>query len=159
MPISYIKGDATLPSGAGNKIIVHVCNDVGAWGAGFVMAVSARWSGPEKAYRQWCECACPPELGDVQMCRVEPEIFVANLIGQKGIGALAGSPPIRYDAIRKGLQKVAKEAKKLKASIHMPRIGCGLAGGMWTEIEPIIQGELSELEVAVYDLPAKRGAR
>ena len=25
----------------------------------------------------------------------------------------------------------------LSASVHMPRIGCGLAGGKWEEIEPI----------------------
>jgi O-acetyl-ADP-ribose deacetylase (regulator of RNase III) len=27
--IKYTKGDATRPVGAGNKIIVHVCNDIG----------------------------------------------------------------------------------------------------------------------------------
>lgn len=30
--IQYIKGDATSPKGTDNKIIVHVCNDVGGWG-------------------------------------------------------------------------------------------------------------------------------
>ncbi len=36
----------------------------------------------------------------------------------------------------------------------MPRIGCGLAGGKWEEIEPIIQSALLEngIEVYVYDL-------
>ena len=35
----------------------------------------------------------------------------------------------------------------------MPRIGCGLAGGKWEVIEPIILKTLSanELEVTVYD--------
>jgi hypothetical protein len=31
----------------------------------------------------------------------------------------------------------------------MPRIGCGLAGSKW-EIEPIITGQLSEKDIAVY---------
>jgi hypothetical protein len=36
----------------------------------------------------------------------------------------------------------------------MPRIGCGLAGGKWEEIEPIIKNTLCEKGVAVtiYDL-------
>ena len=35
----------------------------------------------------------------------------------------------------------------------MPRIGCGLAGGKWERIEPIITQNLSRkgLEVYVYD--------
>lgn len=35
----------------------------------------------------------------------------------------------------------------------MPRIGCGLAGGQWEEIEPLIVSQLIEKGVAVtvYD--------
>ena len=29
MEITYLKGDATNPVAVGNKIIVHVCNDIG----------------------------------------------------------------------------------------------------------------------------------
>jgi O-acetyl-ADP-ribose deacetylase (regulator of RNase III) len=53
MSISYIKGDATNPAGQGNKIIVHICNDIGGWGKGFVMAISKRWKEPERKYREW----------------------------------------------------------------------------------------------------------
>jgi hypothetical protein len=61
--------------------------------------------------------------------------------------------PIRYEAVETSLIKVAIEAKKIKASIHMPRIGCGLAGGRWKEIELIIQKVLlsQNLDVYVYD--------
>lgn len=34
--INYIRGDATQPAGDGNRIIVHVCNDIGAWGKGLL---------------------------------------------------------------------------------------------------------------------------
>ena len=30
--IKYVKGDATEPIGEGNKLIVHICNNVGKWG-------------------------------------------------------------------------------------------------------------------------------
>jgi hypothetical protein len=41
----------------------------------------------------------------------------------------------------------------------MPRIGTGLSGGDWTEIEPIIEAELigRSIPVTVYDLPAGDG--
>ncbi|MEZ4800268.1 MAG: hypothetical protein R2809_10945 [Flavobacteriales bacterium] len=38
--VNYVTGDATIPQTNGNKIIVHVCNDIGGWGKGFVMAIS-----------------------------------------------------------------------------------------------------------------------
>lgn len=34
--ITYLKGDATAPQAKGVKLIVHVCNDLGGWGKGFV---------------------------------------------------------------------------------------------------------------------------
>ena len=60
---------------------------------------------------------------------------------------------IRYDAVEKCLNKVAEFAKENQASIHMPRIGCGLAGGKWEEIESIILRTLlnKDIKVIVYD--------
>ena len=46
MPINYVKGDATSPQGTSPRVLVHVCNDLGAWGKGFVVAVSKKWPAP-----------------------------------------------------------------------------------------------------------------
>jgi hypothetical protein len=42
---------------------------------------------------------------------------------------------------------------ELGASVHMPRIGCGLAGSKWTRIEPLIEQYLCGrgVTVTVYD--------
>ena len=160
MKIDYQTGDATRPAGDHPKIIVHVCNNAGGWGKGFVLAVSRRWREPERSYRAWCrgEESQPFVLGQVQFVRVEEALWVANLIGQHGMGFQHGRPPIRYEAIRDGLRIVAVRAKELGASVHMPRIGSGLAGGKWEEIERIIREELTEAGVAVnvYDLPPRQ---
>ena len=52
----YTIGNATQPEGR-PAIIVHVCNDVGAWGRGFVLALSRRWPEPERRYRHWAQGA------------------------------------------------------------------------------------------------------
>mgnify|MGYP002351074259 FL=1 len=44
--IIYLKGDATKPEGLGPRIIAHICNDVGLWGKGVVLAISKRWKLP-----------------------------------------------------------------------------------------------------------------
>lgn len=152
--INYLKGDATQPVGLGVKIIVHVCNDIGAWGAGFVLAISKKWSSPKKHYKNWFVNQNDFNLGEVQFVDVEDDIIVANLIGQKGVRNKKNLRPIRYEAVESGLIKVVKYASENECSIHMPRIGCGLAGGSWSVIESIIEKTLvsNNLDVFVYDL-------
>ena len=41
--INYLKGDATEPTKK-PAIICHVCNDIGGWGRGFVLALSKKCS-------------------------------------------------------------------------------------------------------------------
>ncbi|WP_422931346.1 macro domain-containing protein [Singulisphaera sp. PoT] len=151
--IKYTQGDATQPQGQGNKIIAHICNDLGGWGKGFVLAVSKRWKGPEDAYRAWHKARSDNDfkLGAIQIVQVQLYIWVANMIGQRGMKTGSKGPPIRYDAVRECLKSLAQQAKPLNASLHMPRIGCGLAGGRWEEIEPILQEELAGFDVTVYD--------
>ncbi|WP_295212064.1 macro domain-containing protein [uncultured Chryseobacterium sp.] len=153
--IKYIKGDATNPSTAGTQIIARICNDMGGWGKGFVLAISKRWRKPENDYRDWYKSGTHFNLGEIQMVQVEEDLWICNMIGQHKTATTSnGIPPIRYEAVESCLKKLADEALSLKASIHMPRIGCSLAGGKWEEIEPIIQSALLEngIEVYVYDL-------
>ncbi|WP_062260101.1 macro domain-containing protein [Endozoicomonas arenosclerae] len=157
MTIHYLKGDATSPQSEGAAVITHVCNDLGKWGRGFVMAISKKWPEPEQHYKQSFRSSSKPQLGDVQFVNVNSTLTVANIIGQHGIRSprnRTAPAPVRYEAIRKGLQQVSEFALKENASVHMPRIGCGLAGGHWKEIEPIILETLcsQSLEVYVYDL-------
>ena len=160
MPINYIIGDAAKPVLADKEtgVLVHCCNDIGTWGAGFVLALSKRWSAPEAAYRAWSKGGgqgeVPFKLGQVPFVLVEQNLWVANLIGQHGVGKQSGIPPIRYEAIREGLKQVATFATEHNAGIHMPRLGSGLAGGDWQIISQIISEELvnRHIRVTVYDL-------
>lgn len=72
--VNYIIGDATNPVTIGNKIIVHVCNDIGGWGKGFVIAISKRWKQPEQQYREWFKSIENFGLGQVQFVQVEEEL-------------------------------------------------------------------------------------
>ena len=126
--IVYIKGDATCPQTKGTKLICHICNDRGGWGKGFVLAISRRWEQPERAYREWYKDRADNGfgLGAVQFVQVEPYIWVANMVAQHGTKSGSKGPPIRYGAVAECLEKVADRAAQLSASVHMPRIGCGL---------------------------------
>jgi hypothetical protein len=151
--IKYIKGDATSPVGDGKKVIAHICNDIGAWGAGFVMALSKKWSRPEEHYRAKFNAFKSLTLGDVQFTQVEKDITVINMIAQAGIITRPydkNLPPIRYEALRECLTKVNQYCIDNNATLHAPRFGAGLAGGDWNIIEGIINSTMS-VDVTIYD--------
>lgn len=167
LPIQFIDGDATTPEADDNKIIAHVCNDIGAWGAGFVRTLSDRWPEPEREFRRWYHDRADSgfRLGAVQLVRFETELWVANMAGQHGIRTRAGirtesgtepagsGPPIRYEAVREALHTLAEHTLRLDASVHMPRIGCGLAGGTWDRVEPMVVQALTArgIRTVVHD--------
>jgi O-acetyl-ADP-ribose deacetylase (regulator of RNase III) len=125
------------------------------WLAGFVLAVSRRWPEPERDFRRWHRERAGNDfaLGAVRLVEVQPALWVANMIGQHGIKTGSSGPPVRYEAIGRALTTVGDRALELGASVHMPRIGCGLAGGKWSEIEPLLERHLVSAGVAVtvYD--------
>lgn len=160
--ITYLVGDATSPVDTNSeRFIIHCCNTIGAWGAGFVIALSKKWKTPEREYYQWYRNDGPRynstgsfNLGQVQFVEVGNGITVVNMIGQDGIGFHNEVPPIRYEAIEQCLQKVSICAKERKATIHCPRFGAGLAGGNWKKIEQLIEQTLcsNDINTYVYDL-------
>jgi len=158
--IQYTLGDATQPVER-PAIIAHVCNDLGAWGRGFVLALSRRWPFLAASYRAWLTTTYPRALGTVQCVEVAPSLWVANLIAQHGIHTTSSGPPIRYDALAQCLHQLQLLATQHHASVHLPRIGCGLAGGTWDRVEPLIVDALCAhgIAVTVYDLPPARHDR
>jgi O-acetyl-ADP-ribose deacetylase (regulator of RNase III) len=154
-PLRTVRGDATSPQAKGPKLIAHICNDQGGWGKGFVLAVSRRWPEPERDYRRWHRGRAGNDfgLGAVRVVPVRPDTWVANMIGQHGMRRGSAGPPIRYDAVERCLAELAERALELRASVHMPRIGCGLAGGTWERIGPLVEAALSarDIPVTVYD--------
>lgn len=171
MPIEYVVGDATKPAGDGPKVICHCVNDIGQWGSGFVLALRARWPQPERAYRDWhragssaleIDSAGKPasefkasfNLGSVQFVRVETQLWVANLVGQHRNINVGEKIPIRYGALEDGLRVVSAFCHSKQATVHMPRIGAGLARGDWTRIAEIIDVTLVTpgIKVTIYDL-------
>lgn len=172
MSIRYVTGDATRPHGEGPKVIAHICNDEGRWGSGFVVALSKRHPDPEEAYRHWALTGVhqdiesgqqrPFALGNTQFALFSgpgEKTWVANMIAQRGIRRSPDDPrAVQYGALEHCLKQVARFCapdldNTPNASVHMPRIGCGLGGGEWEEIEPLINDTLirAGLDVTVYD--------
>ena len=104
--LTYVKGDATSPIGQGSKILAHVVNTVGKWGAGFTRALDSKWRKPSEYYQSWYKQKTTRpgrndgtrfKLGSVQHCSVGEHLWVVNMIAQVGVrsraAAEAGAPP------------------------------------------------------------------
>lgn len=155
--LHYVIGDATDPIQR-PALITHCCNSENRWGRGFVMALSARNTRPETAYHGWYKASkalvpgvVPFELGQVQFVPFGDQVFVANLIGQEGTKWVGKTPPIRYEAIRKGLTTAYAWCIERGFSMVMPRIGAVLGGGDWNTIERIIKDTMT-VDTWVYTL-------
>lgn len=155
--ISYVHGSATAPRGGGRRLVVQVVNDKTAnWGGGgFASAVRTAWPVVQEDFRDWAEHHRDAlRLGHVRVSRVSDALQVASIVAQRGYGP-SPTPRLRYGALREGLVRVTEVACETGASVHMPRIGTGQAGGSWAVVRDLIAETLGAagVPVTVYDLP------
>ena len=134
------------------RVVAHVVNDAGGWGRGFVLPLAQRWPHVEQRYRQWAAGTLGPfVLGMVQPVTAEPGIVVLNLLAQHGYSK-PGSPALQYDALTSCLTKAQQwaDARSCPVEFHLPRLGCGLAGGHWPRVESMLRTFFFHYDVRVY---------
>jgi hypothetical protein len=157
LPIRLLRGDALKPRGPGEKIVAHVVNDkTPNWGAGFGKAVQSKWPAVQEHFRSVFEHWHGSRLGLTALSRVDEDVCTFQMVCQHGYGPSA-STRLRYEALRKCLEQLRAAALERNATVHMPKIGTGQAGGSWGLIYSLITEELSAkgVEVTVYETPAK----
>ena len=83
------------------------------------------------------------------------DLYIVNMIAQHGYGE-STKPRIRYAKLRNCLSHLKDIAIERDASIHMPRIGTGYAGGNWSYISELVDEILvrNGITVTVYTLPS-----
>ena len=159
LEIEYVRGDVTQTRGEGNRIVAQIVNDKSStWGAGVARGIGDCWPSAHRDFKNWTIARREDfELGKVHTFVVQDGIVVASMVAQHGYGD-SSKPRIRYAALRECLTTLASVAEANQASVHMPRIGTGFAGGNWRVIEDLITEMLVSrgIKVTVYDLPKKR---
>jgi O-acetyl-ADP-ribose deacetylase (regulator of RNase III) len=151
-----LKGDATKPRGTAARLIAQIVNDKAiTWGKGFSVAVRKAWPHAQKEFTQWVFGNRQEfKLGNIHTVRLEDSIELVSLVAQHGYGPSL-FPRIQYSSLEACLSKLALQAKRTGASVHMPRIGCGEAKGDWNIVSELIDETLCRqgIPITVYDLP------
>ena len=157
--IHYVSGDATEPRGNEHRIIAQVVNDKApTWGGGFARVIRRKWPHVQENFYQWAQGGSNRlQLGNCHLSSVDDETDVFSMVCQHGYKPTL-KPSIRYGALSACLDKLGELALSTNSSIHMPRIGCGQAGGNWHIVSEMITRFLCErgLSVTVYDPPGSK---
>ena len=156
LQIAYLFGDARKPRGTGKRIIAHVVNDgTPNWGGGFALEVAKEWGFIQKEFSDWVEQdRSNLSLGKIHRAQIEENLSIVHMVAQRGYGP-STRPRIRYTALKNVLDQLQEVASEQGASVHMPRIGTGQAGGNWELIRELIDERLVRrgTPVFVYALP------
>jgi Zn-dependent peptidase ImmA (M78 family)/O-acetyl-ADP-ribose deacetylase (regulator of RNase III) len=154
--IEEVYGDATQPRGTGMRMIVHLVNDrTPNWGGRFAKALKEAYPLTQRDFREWvADDRRRLRLGSVRFLEVMPNLQVATMVAQHGYGR-SDEPLVRYAVLRDCLLEIARTAKQLNATVHMPRIGSGGGGGDWRIVRELIRETLvaSGVPVTVYAPP------
>jgi O-acetyl-ADP-ribose deacetylase (regulator of RNase III) len=155
--ILYLYGDALAPAGNGVRIIGQVVNNATPnWGGrGFAQAVRSRFPKAQSDFQKWVQMDRRNlELGSARLVQVDDDLYVCSMVCQEGYGP-RGVSRLRYSALQQCLISLGEYARRLGASLSMPRIGTGYAGGSWEIVSELVEQELcaNGTSVTVYDLP------
>ncbi len=128
-------------------IIVHQVNCKGVMGCGIASAIRKKWP---KVYFLYKKEANKAELGNIQLVKINDELFVVNMFSQFGYGR--DRRYTDYGAVKTCLQKIAILATLLNLDVYIPyKIGCGNAGGNWDIVEDILYNTIPNAHIIRKD--------
>lgn len=154
--IKYTIGDASEVPATGWHIITHCVSDNGrSYGKGFALQLGRKYPYARMNYKRM---AADGELQGGMSLSIFPvdgrKLQIVDLVAQHGLGRQS----LRLEWLDLCMHFLVVWAIETNATIHMPRIGCGLAGGKWEDVEAVIlktfnQPLASLVPIIVYDLP------
>ena len=154
MPIRIITGDAVAALGRGGiTALGHQVNLRGAMGAGIARQISQAYPVVLEPYRVAVRCG-ELRLGGMLPVEVRPGRWIINLAAQEGVGWHHRQTD--YAALAAALRLFAGFAHDRGLLAGLPYgIGCGLAGGEWGIVLPMIEQAFAKDEVRLYRISSQ----
>ena len=154
--IKYVKGDLL---DAPQKIVVHQVNCQGVMGSGVAKALRDKYPQVYTNYKAFIDAQIKDNffypdftnkdlLGMIQFVKVGEDRFVCNLFGQNNYLPRT-KRHTDYSALHVGFNDLRSATPE---DIAMPKIGCGLGGGDWKLVVPIIESVFNDRDIYVYEL-------
>lgn len=118
---------------------------------GLALALHERYPAMHKDFHHWCH-QHNPEPGEAWMWGGANDVRIVNLITQEGMDShdhRLGKATLSH--VNHALRALAKIISKEKfTSVALPRLATGVGGLDWSEVWPLIENNLGDLEIPVY---------
>lgn len=149
--IEVVSGDAVAALQDGRiQVLGHQVNLDGVMGAGIARQIARTWPVVLSRYKE-ALFRQSLVLGGAQIVSVAPERWVANIAGQ--VHPTRRGRATDYEALDSGLWYMAAFLKVHEVTGGLPYgIGCGLAGGDWAVVEPIIHKAFTDCRLTLFRL-------
>lgn len=152
-----------LPTDDTFVVIPHIVNNLGAWGAGFVVPFGKTFPKAKESYLNWAKGdikAIPFELGQSMPVKIDENRAAHHMCAQNGLMSSDNPKPIKYGALANCLYKVNNMCGPLGTEIHAPAFGSDLAGGDWYIISTLIDEILTfPAKIYIYTLTQEQQDR
>ncbi len=130
-------------------ILMHGCNDVGAFGSGIAGQIAKKYPHVQEDYFTWANDAIaqqiPFKLGQIKLVKAEDNLVICNAITQRdcGIQNIDGEAliPFKHESFRECLLRLRSKIKSnntTNVQVVAPLIGAGLAGSSIDKIYPVV---------------------
>ena len=145
--IQEVSGDILLTKAAA---IAHGVAPNDAFATGLAHALREQWPAMYKDYRHFCQTR-HPHPGEVWIWSGPGGIRIVNLMTQEAAyehGSKAGKATV--ENVNHALRELRKliEHEKL-TSVALPRLATGVGGLEWTQVKPLIEKQLGDLQIPV----------
>lgn len=144
MGIVYVSGDILK---ATTEAVINPVNCVGIMGAGLAKQFSDKYPKMYKDYRDICHYGelNPGRLHVFDRERFSPPFYIINFPTKKH-----WKNPSKLEYIESGLVTLVQILGRLGAkSISIPKLGCGLGGLDWHDVNSLIKRHLSDVRVKI----------
>lgn len=129
--------------------VLHVCNNVGAWGKGFVLAVNQLSPLPKQKYVE-DHRAGKLALGSWRIVPTHDVFHVVNIVAQKGLPSKDNPVPFSQKHFDEAISEIAGNAQRFSEANNTPfvfvapTLGAGLARGNWGTIKSTLSQRINE---------------
>ncbi|WP_454683348.1 macro domain-containing protein [Ancylobacter moscoviensis] len=150
--IHEVEGDILL---SGAQAIAHGVAPGDHFDTGLALALRERWPSLAKDFRHYCRIDHPKageiwtwggvsaEGGPVRIVNLLTQEPAENAIGRPGKASL--------EHVGHALRALARHAREEGVtSLALPRLATGVGGLEWTDVKPLIERHLAELNIPVY---------
>jgi O-acetyl-ADP-ribose deacetylase (regulator of RNase III) len=149
MEVKIFNGDITKCKA---DVIAHQVNCQFVMGGGVALAIRKKWPVVYNNYVEMGKQHKKPSnewLGTCQIVKIDQNRYVANLFGQDDLGY--SKCFTNYSALETALKELAWQVEYmgLKTIAFPWLMSCGLAGGDWNIVKPLIEKTFEDLDIEI----------